>query len=629
MGTSKKVMWALLAGAMGTPLTAAQAAEKPIEWKESSAEIIVERDGTYTKTGHLELLAKTTAAAHNMGQMSEYYSENLEDLDIVDAYTLKADGRKLPVDVSAILTQAAPGAANVPLFSDLKMKTIIFPDVAAGDTVAYTARHHVKVPFFKGQFTDNVTFPPTWLVRDERATISLPRDMPLAIDAHGISITQETAGDRILYRWQYSNPDPLTEDLAAVSQKDRGTRFFVSTFKDYDSLAKAYAAETAATETVTPKIQAKADEITAGVTDKRQQAETLYAWVSTHIRYVGLEFGRNGIIPHAAEAILTNGYGDCKDHAALFGALLKAKGIASELVLINSGNGYSLPTAPTFAQFDHVISWLPEFHLYVDTTAMVAPFGVLPFSEYGKPVLHVVSTGGAVRQVPILPAGSSLKVVATAKMDATGAITGTMDSEANGPFSIGLRETAQNAQAQGPDRMAAEYLQAWGWAGTGTYAVNQSPLDLSASYRIGGTYSADPKPEMLTGAGFAPPNGLEIVRPIGDLLMGDLNIPRIKDTEPTPCYTGHMEETRSLELPAGYTVTRLPGDATIADDHLKYVSQWSQKGQVVTVRRTFDTHVDQALCTGDVRKSAAKALLAIAADQRATISLMPVNANGH
>ncbi|MEE3623868.1 DUF3857 domain-containing protein [Nitrospirillum sp. BR 11752] len=618
----------LLAGTMGTPLSA-HAADKPIEWKESSAEIVVDRDGTYTKTGHLELLAKTTAAAHNIGQMNEVYSENLEDLDIVDAYTLKADGRKLPVDLSAILTQAPQGAANVPLFSDMKMKTIIFPDVAAGDTVAYTARHHIKVPFFKGQFMDNVTFPRTWLVRDERATISLPRDMPLTIEAHGISITQETAGDRILYRWQYSNPDPLTEDVAAVSQKDRGTRFFVSTFKDYDSLAKAYAAETAAAEIVTPKIQAKADEITAGVTDKRQQAEKLYTWVSTHIRYVGLEFGRSGIIPHAAETVLTNGYGDCKDHAALFGALLKAKGVASELVLINSGSGYSLPTAPTFAQFDHVISWLPDFHLYVDTTAMVAPFGVLPFPEYGKPVLHVVSNGGAVRQVPVLPAGSSLIAVASAKMDASGAITGTMTAEGNGAFGLNLRGTAQEIQAEGPDRLAATYLQAWGFPGSGTFTTDQSPLDLTPSYRISGTYTADPKPEMLTGAGFTPPNGLQVVLPAGDFLMGYLNVPRMKDTEPTPCYTGHMEETRSLELPAGYTVTKLPGNATIADDHLKYVSQWSQKGQVVTVRRTFDTHVDQALCTGDVRKSAAKALLAIAADQRATISLMPVNTTGH
>jgi len=73
----------------------------------------------------------------------------------------------------------------------------------------------------------------------------------------------------------------------------------------------------------------------------------------------------------------------------LFSALLRAKGIESELVLINLGFGYSGPRAPGFSAFNHMISWLPEFGLYADTTAAVAPFGTLPFPEYGKPVLHV------------------------------------------------------------------------------------------------------------------------------------------------------------------------------------------------------------------------------------------------
>ncbi|MBB6254619.1 DUF3857 domain-containing transglutaminase family protein [Nitrospirillum iridis] len=602
---------------------AAHAADNPIEYKDSSAEIVVERDGTYTKTGHLELLAKTTAAAHAIGQINEFYSEGLEDLDIIDAYTLKADGRKLPVDVSAILTQAPQGATNVPMFSDQRMKTIIFPDVAAGDTVAYTARHHIKVPHLKGQFTDSVTVSPTQLIRDERSTISLPRDMPLTIETHGIPITEEKAGDRILYRWRYANLDPLTEDIAALSANDRVPRFFVSTFKDYDSLARSYAAEIAPAETVTPKVQAMADEITAGVTDKRQQAERLYAWVSQHIRYVALAFGRGGIIPHAAETILTNGYGDCKDHAVIFGALLKAKGIASELVLINANNGYSLPSAPTFAQFNHMISWLPDFNLYADTTARVAPFGILPFEEYGKPVLHAVSTGNAVRQVPVLPAGFSAKAVGTAKMDAKGAITGTMVSAGDGPFGFSLRVLAAAMQTQGMEQWASALLGAWGMSGTGNFAPDGSPMDLAPSYRITATYAADPKPEILTGAGFVMPSALRMSTPPGDVLSGSFDMPRLKDTEPTPCYTGHTEETLSLELPAGYTLAKLPADVTIAEDHLQYVSRWSQKGQVVTVYRGFDAHVDQALCTGDVRKSAAKALLAIAADRRGTISVVP------
>jgi transglutaminase-like putative cysteine protease len=57
---------------------------------------------------------------------------------------------------------------------------------------------------------------------------------------------------------------------------------------------------------------------------------------------VAVWLGNGGYVPHDAATILENGYGDCKDHVALLGALLKAKGIASEPVLINSGNRYTI-----------------------------------------------------------------------------------------------------------------------------------------------------------------------------------------------------------------------------------------------------------------------------------------------
>ena len=97
------------------------------------------------------------------------------------------------------------------------------------------------------------------------------------------------------------------------------------------------------------------------------------------MRYVALEFGRGGIIPHNADSVLANGYGDCKDHTALFAAMLKAKGIASNLVILNATDIHTLAKVPTIAPFNHMIAWLPEFHLYADTTAgKVTPFGLLP-----------------------------------------------------------------------------------------------------------------------------------------------------------------------------------------------------------------------------------------------------------
>jgi len=37
-----------------------------------------------------------------------------------------------------------------------------------------------------------------------------------------------------------------------------------------------------------------------------------------HIRYVAIELGAGGFIPHDPDWTLTNAYGDCKDQAVLF-----------------------------------------------------------------------------------------------------------------------------------------------------------------------------------------------------------------------------------------------------------------------------------------------------------------------
>jgi transglutaminase-like putative cysteine protease len=54
----------------------------------------------------------------------------------------------------------------------------------------------------------------------------------------------------------------------------------------------------------------------------------------TGLRYVAVPLGVNSHRPHAAANVLKNGFGDCKDKANLLNALLRAQGIAADLVLV-------------------------------------------------------------------------------------------------------------------------------------------------------------------------------------------------------------------------------------------------------------------------------------------------------
>ncbi len=243
-----------------------------------------------------------------------------------------------------------------------------------------------------------------------------------------LAFDKRAAGDKTVYEWRYANPTAITDLKLGLDAGDLWPRLYASSYRSYEDLARAYAAESDPMISVTPVLQAQADEITAGTTDHRRQAELIYDWVSRHIRYVAVEIAASAYIPHAAETVLANGYGDCKDHSALVVALLKAKHIKAELVLINLGASFALGSPPAFGSLNHEIAYLPDFNLYIDTTAGVAPFGVLPFAEYGKPVVHI-GQGPALRRTPLLPAGAaSISLRTTARLDADGRVTG--DSEA-------------------------------------------------------------------------------------------------------------------------------------------------------------------------------------------------------
>jgi hypothetical protein len=185
-------------------------------------------------------------------------------------------------------------------------------------------------------------------------------------------------------------------------------------------------------DVVTPEIQALSDEITQGIGERRAQAAAIDRWVKKNIRYVMVFLGSGGVTPNPAPAVLKNRYGDCKDHVALMGALLKAKGIASEQTLINLGSIYGLPNLP-MPSFNHVMLYLPEFGLYTDPTSSYVSFGTLPDSSYDKPVLHISPAGGRAARTPPMKSGDHVAIVKTvATIGADGVVKGTTRQTATG-----------------------------------------------------------------------------------------------------------------------------------------------------------------------------------------------------
>ena len=604
----------LLAAFLGTAANAAKPATPPITNVLLTSDYDVQADGTYTRTLHFERRASSDAAAQRIAQFAFTYHPPLGGVEVLEAYTKKADGQMLKVEPAGIRDQPSASDPTLMTFTDGRQKVILFPQVSAGDTVVFTLREKVTRLRFAGMFSTVHFFTRSEAWDDVQISVKAPSSLPLQIEAVGAEVTQENDRDSSTYRWRFSAPAAKVEDVAAVAPIDRLPRLVVTSAPDWDAVGRAYATLAEPKSAVTPRVQALADELTAGVTDRRQQAERLYNWVAEHIRYIAVFFGNGAVVPHAADTVLANGYGDCKDHAMLLNALLKAKGIASENVLINLGNSYRLTVPAPFAQLNHVINYLPEFQLYADSTSMLAAFGTLPFGEYGKPVIHAASSDVGLRQIPVLAhddASTTLTTVAHFTED--GRIEGESTTEASGAFTMSLRGAIRRIEGMGMEAGPSRILHDLGEEGTGE--VEPPAADLSAPrITAKGTFDVDGAIHLAGGNILWPPSGFRLLVRPGDLLLGRLDLRGLPDTEPTPCYSGHQVEVLTFTLPAERHVQRLPTGRTIATEAFRFTSRWSTDGQSVTVRREVDSHIDQPLCSGPLRVEAARALAEIRRD---------------
>lgn len=78
------------------------------------------------------------------------------------------------------------------------------------------------------------------------------------------------------------------------------------------------------------------DALTRDADTDREKLRALHSFVSTEIRYVGIETAVNGIVPRDTGMTLSRRFGDCKDKTALFLHMAALAGIDAHAVLVSS-----------------------------------------------------------------------------------------------------------------------------------------------------------------------------------------------------------------------------------------------------------------------------------------------------
>jgi hypothetical protein len=620
-----------LAGSLESAPAAAQQSPPPATSVPPALPFIVEYDthievrpdrtASNLTTVRLKILSPGVIATAS--QQRIVYIDGMQSLETVAAFTEKADGRQISVDPTDVITRDAASGLQSMFAKDVKERTLIFPDVQVGDTLVMTNRLETRDGLFPGQVFYERVFARSLPTASARTVIEAPRDLDLHVGTTGLGLSDRVEDDGAIRRHVVTlAAQPYQpEEPRAVAAIDRDPALLVSTFNSYEDLGRAYAKAAIPKITVTPEISALADEITSGITDRKQQAVAIDAWMKRNVRYVAVYLGTARVVPNDAVSVLRNRFGDCKDKVTLMAALLAAKGIKSEAVLINSGTAYTLPEPATMVVLNHAILYLPEFDIYDDPTVSPAAFGVLGPDTYDKPVLRVSADGARLARTPVMKADDHVgRVKTTIKVAADGAMTGESETSSTGIFALALRTMAGAVQGGDNEAPVRAMLQKLNTPGTGRIDLSRL-ADLSDPTVVKGSFA-------LTVPFKTPGPGLRAVLPVGLPLAarpGEFLFPGLSAGRKTAflCYAGREIEDMDVTFDQAFPLPVPVKPAAINNAHFSFQASFTMEGRTLRIHREFISHVAHQVCPAEVDAEIAPDMRTVNAYVHATYSFTP------
>jgi transglutaminase-like putative cysteine protease/tetratricopeptide (TPR) repeat protein len=552
-----------------------------------------ENDGTEVSETEAVVQIQSQAGVEEFGQLVFGYSSATEKLEVAYVRVRKPDGQVVVTPESTAQDFAPDVLREAPMYSDYRQRHISVTALQPGDTLEYRTVTRILTPLATGNFWYEYTFPKGVAVKEDRLELDVPkaRDVKLKTPTRKPEI-QET-GDRRIYTWVVKDIQPERDKDREKDREDadaeNGPDVQLTTFTDWKQIAEWYAKLQGERVTVDESVRKKADELTKGADTPNEKARRLYDFVARNVRYVSISLGIGRYQPHSASDVLANGYGDCKDKHTLFSALLRAEGIKSYPVLIDSTRKIDADI-PSPAQFDHVITAArlgagPEL-TWLDTTPEVTPFGLILYQLRNKQA--VVASDGSEGGLQRTPADSPIKTFMHFTLDGKfspfGALDANLEITAQGDRDWPLRASFRRySQAQWKDFVKA-LSASWGLPGDVDDVQLDSVEDTSKPFHL--------KYHLHQDRYFVVPSTSVNFRP-----MPGLGMPPIRESEKStePMNIGPAGETVyriRMQFPSNYTVyTSTP--VKMSRDYGDYSSSFSQSKGILEGERKLTVKVNE------------------------------------
>jgi len=510
-------------------------ADEPLVIERSETVVEAAADGTGWRERTLAARLQSDTGVKRYSVLNIPYAGNSQHVEIAYARVIHADGTVVETPPTEAMDMPAAVTRAAPFYSDLKELQLPVRSLRVGDRFELKYRIVRTKAETPGEFWGQESFSETAVTLEQTLELRLPTGMTVQVWSPTMKPAESSTADdgaapaQHIYRWSAPQLKPTVgkEAEAALAAKkkvlwtpeqeldaEQGKLPTVAwtTFKSWQEVGAWYRGLEADRIVADDTVKAKVADLTKGKTTDEEKARALYDYVATNIRYIGVAFGIGRYQPHTAAEILSNQYGDCKDKHTLLSAMLSAAGIQANAVLIGAGIRFN-PDVPSPAAFNHVITRVtlsaaagqPGKHVWLDTTAEVAPWGMITLPTRDKQALVVFPAAGAstaadaphvvpaaIIHTPVDPPLPNVETVeSVGSLGADGVSTSHIVITFGGDGEIAVRAAFRMLPPDKYDAIMQAIAKGIGFAGTTSNPEVTRPTDMTQPFKLSFDYKRE------------------------------------------------------------------------------------------------------------------------------------------
>ena len=543
----------------------AKFAAEPLVVVSNDERYVFAADGTGVYRHTVVARVQTESALKGLSVLSMPFASKSERVEWVYARVRHADGAMVETPVSEAIEVAEPVTREAPFYSDLKESHLPLRDLRVGDMVEWQVRDVRFKPEAAGEIWGASNFQHDGVVLEERLELRVAKEKKLTVWSPGQKAMETEENGENVWRWHSEQLKPTVGAAADAEREAEKKRVRTAaeevderegkladvawtTFPSWAAVGAWYRGLEGDRMQPSAAVKAKVAQLTAGKTTEQEKVQAVYGYVGTQIHYIGVAFGVGRYQPHTADEVLENQYGDCKDKHTLLAAMLTALGLKPDAVLIGAGIRFN-EAVPSPGSFNHLITRVSVDGkpVWLDTTAEVAPYGMLLYVTRDKNALVVPEQGEAavVRTPKMPPFPESQTMTAEGSLDANGVSVSKITLTFRGDDEVTMRSVLRQLSPAQYDTFVQQLCANIGYVGTANHLEMSAVEDTKQPLRITFDYKREKAGDWANYRTIPQLAPLSLVRldaknpPVESVALG---VPRIE------------ESTAEMKIPEGWGV---------------------------------------------------------------------------